>query len=203
MRDLILRGGPWNDEEQASILDYCQSDVDALARLLPAMLRRNVVSSVTIGQTLLRGRSMAAAASMEDRGVPIDTATHKRLRCHWADIQDRLVASIDLDYGVYDGRSFKRNRFAAFLARTGIPWPCRENGELDLTDSAFREMARAYPVIAPLRELRYALSQLRLEALAVGSDGRNRTLLSAFKAKTGRTQRWCAGPSAMGMREAP
>src|SRR5262245_41697375 len=38
MRDLVLRGGPWSSGERGAILDYCQSDVDALARLLPAML---------------------------------------------------------------------------------------------------------------------------------------------------------------------
>jgi DNA polymerase I-like protein with 3'-5' exonuclease and polymerase domains len=39
-----------------------------------------------------------------------------------------------------------------------------------------------------MRELRHALSQLRLNDLAIGSDGRNRTLLSAFQARTGRNQ---------------
>ena len=38
MRDLILRGGPWSHAEREAILDYCESDVAALARLLPAML---------------------------------------------------------------------------------------------------------------------------------------------------------------------
>lgn len=38
MRQLILSGGPWTAEQRRDILDYCQSDVDALADLLPAML---------------------------------------------------------------------------------------------------------------------------------------------------------------------
>ena len=33
MRDLILRGGPWTDAEREAILNYCESDVEALARL--------------------------------------------------------------------------------------------------------------------------------------------------------------------------
>jgi len=32
-RDLILSGGPWSHEEKRGILDYCQTDVDALERL--------------------------------------------------------------------------------------------------------------------------------------------------------------------------
>src|SRR6516225_3924189 len=38
MRDLVLRGGPWTAPEQEAILDYCESDVMALARLLRVML---------------------------------------------------------------------------------------------------------------------------------------------------------------------
>ena len=49
-------------------------------------------------------------------------------------------------------------------------------------------MARVHPRVAPLRELRGALSELRLNDLAVGRDGRNRTLLSAFRARTARNQ---------------
>ena len=38
MRRLALRGGPWTSEESAALLDYCQTDVDSLERLLPKML---------------------------------------------------------------------------------------------------------------------------------------------------------------------
>ena len=37
MRDLILSRGPWTSEEQLAILDYCQSDVDALTLLFEKM----------------------------------------------------------------------------------------------------------------------------------------------------------------------
>jgi hypothetical protein len=84
--------------------------------------------------------------------------------------------------------TFSAARFAAWLSWNEIPWPWLESGALDLSDDTFREMARAYPAVAPLRELRHALSQLRLNDLAVGSDGRNRCLLSAFRARTGRNQ---------------
>jgi hypothetical protein len=61
-------------------------------------------------------------------------------------------------------------------------------------------MARLYPaVIGPVRELRHALGQLRLHELAVGADGRNRCLLSAFGSRTGRNQpgnsKYIFGPS--------
>jgi hypothetical protein len=183
MRDLILRGGPWTDADQQAILDYCETDVEALARLLPAMLPK-----IDLPRALLRGRYMVAAARMERTGVPIDTETLELLRRHWSDIQDQLIAEVDRDYGVYGGRTFKEDRFAEWLTRNNIPWPRLDSGRLDLRDKTFRQTARAYPIVAPLRELRYALSQMRLSDLAVGRDGRNRTLLSAFRARTGRNQ---------------
>jgi DNA polymerase family A len=183
MRDLVLRGGPWTAAEQTAILDYCASDVEALARLLPAMLPQ-----IDLPRALLRGRYMAAAAIMEHNGVPIDLPLLERLREGWVGIQDQLIAEIDRDYGVYEGRTFKRDRFASWLAAEGIPWPRLESGQLDLSDNTFRQMARAYPQVSPLRELRSALSDLRLNDLAVGKDGRNRTILSAFRSRTGRNQ---------------
>jgi hypothetical protein len=192
MRALALRGGPWTTTEREALLSYCQADVEALARLLPAMLPAILGQvadpTMALGQARLRGRYMAAAARMEWAGVPIDMPMLARLRAGWESIKAALVTEIDSRYGVFDGLSFRTERFTAWLARAGIPWPPLSSGALDLSDDTFREMARAYPQIAPLREVRHALSQLRLNAFAVGSDGRNRCLLSAFRAKTGRNQ---------------
>jgi hypothetical protein len=85
-----------------------------------------------------------------------------------------------------DRLTFSTRRWAEWLAKNGIPWPQLESGALDLSDETFREMAKAHPEIAPIRELRHTLSQLRLNDLAVGPDGRNRCLLSAFGARSGR-----------------
>ena len=57
-----------------------------------------------------------------------------------------------------------------------------------MRDNTFKDMARIYPSINPIRELRTALSQMRLSEIPVGRDGRNRCLLSAFRARTGRNQ---------------
>ena len=194
MRALVLRGGPWSGAEREAILDYCESDVLALARLLPAML-----PGIDLPRALLRGRYMAAVAAMEHAGVPIDIETLDRFRHHWTGIQTQLIGEIDVGYGVFEGTTFKTDRFAAFLARHDIPWPLLESGKLDLSDDAFREQARSHPRISPLRELRSALSDLRLNDLAVGCDGRNRTLLSPFRSRTSRNQpsntRFIFGPS--------
>jgi hypothetical protein len=191
---LILSGGPWSAEDRAAILEYCASDVQALERLLPAMLPR-----LDLPRALLRGRFMKAAAAIEWAGTPIDTANLGLLRRYWTAIQDGLISEIDSDYGVYDGRSFRSERWQGWLAQRGMPWPMLDSGRLDLSDDTFRQMARTYPAVAPMRELRSSLSELRLNDLAVGSDGRNRTLLSAFRSTTGRCQpsnaKYIFGPS--------
>lgn len=183
MRQLILRGGPWSTDEREAILNYCQSDVDALGRLLPAML-----PLIDFQRSLIRGRYMAAAARMEFTGIPVDTFGLAKIREHWAGIQERLIARIDRSYGVFDGRTFKTDRWERWLAQKNIPWPRLPSGSLALDDDTFKEVSRSFPEVAPIRELRTSLSQLRLNELAVGSDGRNRCLLSAFGSRTGRNQ---------------
>ena len=131
---------------------------------------------------------MAAAAHMEHNGVPLDAETLSLLMQNWASIQDALIREIDRRYGVFDGRTFKRARFESWLISQSIPWPRLASGQLDLSDETFRQMARIHPMVSPLRELRHALSQMRLSELQVGADGRNRCLLSAFRAKTSRNQ---------------
>jgi hypothetical protein len=194
MRSLVIGGGPWSNDQRSAILDYCAGDTRALERLLPAML-----PLIDLPRALLRGRYMKAAASIEHNGTPIDTNTLAQLRAHWTDIQDELIAKIDADYGVYDGRTFKADRWERYLIAHNIPWPRLESGRLDLEDRTFREMAKAYPLVSPIRELRSALSELRLNDLAVGEDGRNRTLLSVFASRTGRNQpsssKYIFGPS--------
>jgi len=203
MRDLVLSGGPWDAQNREAILDYCQGDVDTLHRLLPAicgtMMEGRCVNNARLGHALIRGRYMAAVARMENYGTPIDMQTLDRLRQNWCGIKDELIQAIDIDYGVYDGQTFKLARFESWLIKNNIPWPRLPTGTLATDSDTFRQMARAYPAVAPLHELRHSLSQLKLNKLSVGADGRNRCLLSPFRSKTGRNQpsnaKFIFGPS--------
>src|SRR5262249_7936471 len=142
---------------------------------------------------------MKAAARMEDIGVPIDLDARTRLRENWGTVKTRIIERVDSDYGVYDGQSFRADRFAEYLAERDIPWPRLPSGALALDDDTFKDMARTYPVLAPLRELRISLPQLRLQDPPVGAHGRNRCMTSAYRARTGRNQpsnaKFIFGPS--------
>jgi len=142
---------------------------------------------------------MKAAARIENVGVPIDLRMLGHLRHSWDDIQVNLIAAVDADYGVYEGQSFREHRFAAYLADRDIAWPLLESERLKLDDDTVRDMAKVHPELSSLRELRVTLGQMRLSELAVGGDGRNRCMLSAFQARTGRNQpsnaRFIFGPA--------
>jgi hypothetical protein len=106
MRALALRGAPYNHFERSSLLDYCQSDVDALLPLLKAML-----PEIDQPRALLRGRYNIAIAAMETTGTPIDTETYADL-CHfWDKIKCDLILEVDANYGVYQDGVFKSDLF--------------------------------------------------------------------------------------------
>jgi len=188
MRELIMGGGPWTEDEREQILDYCASDVTLLRPLLIAMAPEFAATPTRLGHAVWRGRYMSAVAAMEDRGIPIDLPTLTMMRDRWDDIKGDMIANVDADFGVYDGLTFKAARFEEYLKQHKIWWPRLETGALALDDDTFKDQARANPILQPLRELRHALGEMRLNSLAVGPDGRNRTLLSPFRSKTGRNQ---------------
>jgi DNA polymerase-1 len=106
---------------------------------------------------------------------------------------------VDQHYGVFEGTTFKHDRFDTFLRINGIPWPRHDSGKLKLDSDTFKDRTRANPQLTALRELRASLSELRLEKLAVGADGRNRVNLWPFSASTGRnapsTNQFVFGPA--------
>lgn len=55
-RALAIRGGPYTAAESQALLEYCQSDVDALVRLLPHVVQH--MGRSDLERTFLRGRYM-------------------------------------------------------------------------------------------------------------------------------------------------
>ena len=184
MRQLAIRGGPFTQTEQEALLAYCEEDVVALERLLVAMEPR-----LDVPRALLRGRYAWTVACMEHWGIPIDRPMVEHLKTCWPAVQGKIVAAVNDRYGVYEGTTFKEDRFARYLAKNNIPWPYLASGRLDLSDDVFRSQARAHPAISELREARASLGKMRLfQDLAIGPDDRNRTAIMPFQSRTGRNQ---------------
>lgn len=180
-RNLVLRGGPWTSEERAEILAYCEVDVNGCERVL-----RRLAADLDLPRALVRGRYMWSVSEMEWNGVPLDTVSLQFLRDRWDGIKEALIRDVDRAYGVFDDGVFKIDRFAAYLARHGIPWPFLPSGMPDLDKDVLRDRATVFPHLEPLRQLRVSLSSVRLFDLPVGRDGRNRCMLSPFATKTSR-----------------
>jgi DNA polymerase I len=200
MRERILKGWPFTAEERADILRYGAGDVDALVRLLPRLLPGD------LNHALFRGQFVAASALMEHRGTPIDMEIFRQLadKRTWSRIRDAMVPTIDQEYGVFakgkDGDwHFSLDLFAAYLRREGISWPLTETGKLSIRGKTFESMTKGNPQLENLRQLRHARDKLRSIKLAVGADGRNRTVLWPFQAKSSRTQpkasQWIFSPA--------
>jgi DNA polymerase I len=194
MRDRIMKGWPFTLEEQRQFLDYCYSDVDALLRLLP-----NILSDpdFDLGVALYHGEFASASAVMEHHGVPIDMEVYLQLadRNTWRAVRDAMVPTIDARYGVYVRNSagdwtFNMGKFEAYLKREGLlaGWPRLESGKLNMKNKTFETMSKGSPQLEELRQLRHTRDKMRKIKLAVGHDGRNRTVLWPFISKTSRTQ---------------
>ena len=136
------------------------------------------------------------SALIEHRGVPVDMEVFPHLADSetWQAVRDAMVPAIDAQYGGYVRNpagdwTFSMERFAGYLEREGTAWPQLETGKLNMRRKTFDEMSKGWPQIEELRQLRHARDKMRRVKLAVGKDGRNRTVLWPFKAKTSRTQR--------------
>jgi hypothetical protein len=189
-RKRVMQGWPFTTEEREWILTYCASDVDSLRLLLLRML-----PEIDLGVALYHGEFAAVSALMEHRGVPIDMEVFAQLANPdtWRAVRDAMVPTIDAHYGVYVRNaagdwSFSTELFEGYLAREGIAWPRLETGKLNMKRKTFDEMSKGWPQLEGLRQLRHVRDKMRKIKLAVGADGRNRTVLWPFKAKTSRTQ---------------
>ena len=102
MRELILLGGPWTEVQRLQILDYCQTDVDALIKLLGKM-----EGAIDVERALVRGRYMIAVAVMERIGIPVDTEYLSKLKEKWNDLKSDLIKKVNEVCPVFEGDIFK------------------------------------------------------------------------------------------------
>lgn len=201
LRRRIMQGWPFTEEEKTEILVYVASDVDAMIQLLPKLL-----PYIDVPIALYRGAFVATLAQMEHAGVPIDMEIFPQLTdpLAWRFVRDAMVPEIDQQYGVYvrghgGDWHFNMEKFAAYLERSDITWPVTERGTLSTKRKTFEDMSKGHPQLENLRQLRHARDKMRKVKLAVSADGRNRTVLWPFQAKTSRTQpkasQWIFSPA--------
>ena len=182
MRDRILAGPPYSDEEREQILTYCADDVRMTADLWHAV-------PVDHPRAMVRGSYAWACGVMEQRGIPVDTQTLAKLRRHWGKIRTRMIEEVNPIYGCPfdDTGIFRDSRFAPWIAQHGIDWPRTERTRaLAMGGDVLKDIVKTYPEVQALADLKGILGEARTFSLPVGEDGRTRASLWPMGTKTGR-----------------
>lgn len=186
MRQRIIAGGPFTDDERAAILAYCQSDVSLLARLFEVMMP-DIAGHLE--QALQRGEYVKATAKMFVRGIPADPWTESRLRHpeKRQAIRLRAVSNESLTGGLYAGTALQQAKLREFVVRHRIKsWRVTQTGQLGTAQRDFRALAEQRSEFADLPDIAKTVSQLHELQLVAGRDGRYRTPIWAFSTITSR-----------------
>ena len=189
MRDRILQGPPFSDQEKRDILDLLRRTTCArLARLFPHIIQ---TIRPPLEHAMFRSKFQWTIAQ---HAAPRHS-DGRRLRWPGCGSTGRTCGSIWSPNWI--GRSaasrwstvsrIGANRsLPTYVRRNRMSWPTLRRAASSISGSRpSTRCAAKYPQLEPLRELRYSLSKLRLNDLAVGSDNRNRAPLWAYGTKTG------------------
>jgi DNA polymerase I len=198
-REVAIRG-PETDEEWRGLMDYCMEDVDACDVLLSKVCQY-LHTHNDLRRALLRGRYAWAVALMQQRGVPIDMPLYSWVTSRLEVIGEEVRNALNSRYGVYraDG-SFDQARFRDYLIRENIAFPLDDAGRPLMDEDTWRDVVKYAPQLRELHQYRQTFESTKnVGLLSIGPDGRNRAMLSQFRARTGRNQpsttKFAFGPS--------
>ncbi len=184
--------GRWCQHGRERVLAYCEEDVRCSTELLCAQLRGLPSLAPADVERIIWWSEYSAKviAQVQARGMPIDTRLWSLIQEHKQGVIGQLLRRFDPSYGdddpIYTPEgTWSGERFARWLQRRGIPWPCKFSGELDFEGDAFRLMSHV-PGIDGLHALRDGLRVIANANLPIGRDARNRPSLFPFGTATGR-----------------
>jgi hypothetical protein len=181
MRDIVLHGFPYTDDETRQILDYCEDDVKDTTNLLEKMYTK----IPDLRAAVYRGHSTRGYSWCRTTGIPIDVDLLKRLNSHWSQIFDAIYSQAKIDYPVFNegGYDIAPKLWEKFLEANGwlATWPKtgggkqRKKKQAKRDQKTLREMSVVHPEIEPLHELIEMRSCTKLGIkFPVGKDGRSR-----------------------------
>jgi DNA polymerase I len=196
----IGQGFPFTGEEMNRIVEYCRGDVKMTRTLLDKMIGQ----IEDIDQAIHRGRCMKAMTCVEWNGVPVNVAKLDQLKRNTRAVRRSVVHSFEDEWqaGIHtwDKKGdphFSNKGYTAWVRGMGFDestWEFNSSGWAGANDDLILEpMATAYsekfPVIEDYRQLRKFLVLAKSEfKFPVGPDGRNRSSVRPFKARSSRSQ---------------
>jgi len=181
MRQRILEGPPYSDQDLEKILLYNKQDV-----LLTELLFYKLLPEIDWPYALVRDQFMGGMARIQRRGSPVSSIEHFILKHGMPLLKDKLITNLDKDYDVYENGSLKLAKLKAYMQVHNIPWGFTPTGRPKTDYEFVSEKAKAYPQLENLKELMGCLSQVKLNDILIGPDGRNRCQLKPFMTATGR-----------------
>ena len=129
MRERILAGGPWSRQDQRDIWIIARATWTPWAGSCPPCCHKSICRAPSIEAGI-----WPPIAAMEFHGVPVNRGRLDLLRENWETIQDRLIATINPAYQVFDGPHFQTRPVRAlaspqqyFMAQAGER-PTRSGG---------------------------------------------------------------------------
>ena len=191
MRERILQGPPFTHQERRDILDYCEDDVRALARLLP-----HIVPTIRppLAHAMFRAKFQWAIAQQERRGVPLDGALLARLRADgrasgsiWSPSSIARSAS----YEIVDGRPhWRKQLFADYVRRHRMSWltHARRHARRDATKPSARWRA-SIRISSRCASCAIRCRSCGSTILRSGNDHRNRALALGLRHQDRRAMR--------------
>jgi DNA polymerase-1 len=185
MRDIAIAGGPPVEAHKHEMLRYCEDDT----RVMVPILQR-LAPSLSLPHALIRGEYVKASATIEYRGLPVNTAVYRHIQAWQQPLRELVAEQANRELGpLFDGATFRRHHFAAFIQRLGAArtWPRTATGQYKSdVDETLKTMGQIHPPVETLRQTIKTLHELKNVAFAIGDDGRNRYLGGLFGTITGR-----------------
>lgn len=198
-RELILRGGPYTEEERQGILDYCSWDVRDLELLMPKV---TAMPDFNLEAQLFVGDFTRVLAWMDFNGVPVDVNLCERLTKNWGKILEKYARTKQAEHGYdvlrfdEDGPHLDEGRYAAYIEREGFAgsFPrSKVSGKFSKSTSKkrkeqpnLRTFAQDHEQFKGLSELVEFLTAYKHFVPPLGPDGRWRAPNIPWRQTTGR-----------------
>jgi hypothetical protein len=175
MRDRILKGGPFNEEEAKQILEYCASDIKYLPAIAKVMrheimkLSGNTDHDLYLRRAYVKGEWAVRLALIEEEGIPVNVEWLKNIGKNFNHIRDGLISTLVHEiypFFTYDPKKKswveKRESFAKFVTDKGLAdsWPKTAAGAFSTAKETLEDNEDIYE-IKEYRRVRESLGQIR------------------------------------------
>lgn len=212
MRDLILTGGPYTEEDKRAILDYCFSDVENLDLAWNNFTTKLKLNGIRKDEMLTRGKTSAITAIIEANGYPLDVEAVKNFQANLPHAKATLCEDINSQFPEplfrYQRRTGKYKLETKVLQEFidknyKNEWPKTPKGKYKTNEDTIGKFCadkyeykegnllsqfKRYASFNSSTKSLDAASEDRNLLTACGSDGRARAWLNPYGAQTSRFQ---------------